>query len=85
MCVYLSLYTYAFPDEPLAMVLDPDCFWNYISETTDMGALGNNAKQSIFTIWLARPNHYGRKLCMEILCRIPVSKSKISDLESKSI
>ena len=48
-------------------------FWEHVPGKMDMVALEIMSKQAIFSKWLPRPNHYAHKMCIEILCRTPVS------------
>ena len=52
------------------------CIWSHCPWKSGHGALEPRPIQSIFIIWLPRPNHYAGEMCTEILCRTPVSKSK---------
>ena len=50
----------------LGLVLE-HCSWKSVT------ALENKYYFPIFKIWLRRPNHYAHEICIEILCRTPVS------------
>ena len=47
--------------------------WGTCSWKMNMVTLEIMSKQAILSKWLPRPNHYAHKICIEILCRTPVS------------
>ena len=48
-------------------------FLEHVPAKTSMVTLELRSKQALFWKWLHRPNHYAHKICIEILCRTPVS------------
>ena len=44
------------------------CSWKTSKLTLEL-----RSKQALFWKWLSRPNQYAHKICIEILCRTPVS------------
>ena len=48
-------------------------FLEHVPGKTSMVTLELRSKQALFWKWLPRPNHYAHKICIEILCRTPVS------------
>ena len=48
-------------------------FWEHVPGKMNMVILEIMSKQTLFSKWLPRPNHYAHKICIEILCRTPVS------------
>ena len=47
--------------------------WEHVPGRMNMVTLDILSKQTIFSKWLPRPNHYAHEICIEILCRTPVS------------
>ena len=48
-------------------------FWEHGPGKMNMVTLELRSKQTLFSKWLPRPNHYAHEICIEILCRTPVS------------
>ena len=48
-------------------------FLEHVPGKMNMVTLELRSKQALFWKWLPRPNHYAHKICIEILCRTPVS------------
>ena len=48
-------------------------FLEHVPGKMNMVTLELRSKQALCPKWLRRPNHYAHKICIEILCRTPVS------------
>ena len=51
-------------------------FLEHVPGKMNMVTLELRSKQTLFWKWLPRPNHYAHKICIEILSRTPVLKSR---------
>ena len=52
----------------LPWIIFGTCSWKMNMVTLEL-----MSKHTLFWKWLPRPNHYAHKICIEILCRTPVS------------
>ena len=59
-------------------------FWEHVPGKMNMVFLEVRSKQTFSSKWLPRPNHYAHEICIEILSRTPVSKSKYLSYKSDS-
>ena len=57
----------------LVQHLRKNTYWELVPGKMNKGILELSSKQALFSKWLPRPNHYAHQICIEILCRTPVS------------
>ena len=67
-CIYMCLHA------PFRLQhLRKNPFREVVPGNVNMVILESRSKQTLFSKWLPRPNHYAHRIRIEILCRTPVS------------